>query len=214
MAGFDDPAAYEAWYHGARGAWIGAREFSLMMHLLQPQPGASLLDVGCGSGYFSRRFAAGGLRVTGLDAAPAMLRFAHERAGGVSYVEGDGQTLPFADGCFDYCAAVTSLCFVTDPTRVLAAMWRVCRRGLVLGLLNRHSLLYVRKRGRGGYRGARWDTAVDVRRWCRWLQPPPRLQMASAIWLPGGGWLARAIEPRLPAHWLGGGFLAAALYKP
>ena len=67
MQGGTDPAAYEAWYHAPRGAWIGDREFSLLTSLLHPQPGASLLDVGCGTGWFSRRFAEFGLRVTGID---------------------------------------------------------------------------------------------------------------------------------------------------
>ena len=71
VATVNDPTAYEAWYHTARGTWIGAVEFRLMMHLLQPASGATLLDVGSGTGYFSRCFAAAGLRVIGIDPDPA-----------------------------------------------------------------------------------------------------------------------------------------------
>jgi hypothetical protein len=41
-----DPAAYEAWYHTPRGAWIGGLESALLLRLLQPHPGQTLLDVG------------------------------------------------------------------------------------------------------------------------------------------------------------------------
>ena len=68
VAGIGDPAAYEAWYHTARGAWIGNLEFRLLMRLLRPGPSATLLDVGSGTGYFSRRFAVSPVPVYGLRA--------------------------------------------------------------------------------------------------------------------------------------------------
>ncbi len=71
-----DAAAYDAWYETARGRWIGDTEYRLLHRVLAPSPGDSLLDVGCGSGHFTRRFARDGLRVTGLDPDAGMLRFA------------------------------------------------------------------------------------------------------------------------------------------
>jgi 2-polyprenyl-3-methyl-5-hydroxy-6-metoxy-1,4-benzoquinol methylase len=66
----------EAWYHTRRGQWIGDREFNLLQNLLSPEAGASLLDVGCGAGHFSRRFARVGFSVTGIDPDFAALKFA------------------------------------------------------------------------------------------------------------------------------------------
>ena len=209
-----DPASYEAWYHTPRGRWIGQREFSLLWKLLPPKPGASLLDVGCGTGYFSRRFAAVGLRVTGVDPDPSMLAFARQCDQGIRYIEGDAQALPFADRSFDCCSAVTSLCFVDESRQALAEMWRVSRHGVVLGVLNRRSLLYYRKRHSPGYAGARWDDRDSLRAWIRELRPTPvRVRFGTAILLPGGGILARSVEPLL-APWLPwGGFLAVGLVK-
>lgn len=158
-----DPAAYEAWYHTPRGAWIGKIESALLLHLLQPHPGQTLLDVGSGTGYFSRRFTAAGLRVTGVDPDREMLHYARALEDGVEYLEATALHLPFADRSFDYCTAVTSLCFIAEPEQALAEMWRVSRHGVVLGLLNRHSLLYHLKHGRGAYRGARWDSVAATR---------------------------------------------------
>ncbi len=209
-----EPAAYEAWYHTRRGRRIGTQEFALLWRLLQPAPGSRLLDVGCGTGYFSRRFAAAGLQVTGLDPDSAMLDFARQRDEGIDYVEAGAEALPFADCAFDYCSAITSLCFVPQPQAALQEMWRVARYGVVLGLLNRHSLLYWQKRHSPGYAGARWDSWREVRRWSKALVPAPvRLRHATTVFLPGGTRRVGGMERLLPSRLPWGGFLAVALFK-
>lgn len=45
------PEQYDNWYATSRGRWISEREFTLLMALLRPTPGASLLDIGCGTGH-------------------------------------------------------------------------------------------------------------------------------------------------------------------
>lgn len=215
------PADYEAWYHTPRGAWIARREFDLMWSFMgaDATPAASLLDVGAGTGHFSRRFAAAGLRVTGIEPDPQMLAFARAQSTDIPYIEGRAETLPLADASFDYVAAVTSLCFVAEPQRALCEMWRVARRGVILGLLHRHSLLHHSRAGRGGYSGARWDTIEEVRRWTERLRPMPvSMESATAVLFPSGGSLARGVE-RLATSWFSpawlhwGGFLAVWLQR-
>ena len=208
------PSTYEAWYHTPRGAWVGDVEFRLMMQLLRPASDAMLLDVGSGTGYFSRRFAAAGLRVTGIDPDRAVTDYARQLDTSVTYVEGTAIALPFSNRSFDYVTAVTSLCFIDDPRRALAEMWRVCRRAVVLGLLNRHSLLFRQTYGRGSYRGARWDTVSAARSWWKDMHPAPRVAIRSAVFCPGGSALAQGAEKLLPNTLPWGGFLALALYKP
>ena len=90
-----DPAAYHAWYETPRGAWIGAREadlmLELMLELMQPNRDECLLDVGCGTGWFSARFASVDLGVTGLDPDRAALNFAARRYPSIRWVEGRGK---------------------------------------------------------------------------------------------------------------------------
>jgi len=215
VSGIRDPAAYEAWYATPRGRWIAARELDLMCRLARPRPGERLLDAGCGTGHFSRAFAALGLEVTGLDPDAAAVRHARGLGGGVAYVVGDMRRPPFAPASFDLVAAVTSLCFVDRPAEAVAALWPLARRALVLGLLHRRSLLHRAKRGRGGYRGARWDTREDVARWARALEPAPaRLVLGTAVLLPGGGPVARAVEALAGGRLPWGAFLAAVLWRP
>jgi SAM-dependent methyltransferase len=210
------PDQYDAWYATDRGRWIGEIEFRLILESLEPDPGARILDVGCGTGYFTRRFAAEGYKMIGLDPDPAMLAYARaHRGGSEGYVLGDGRGLPFPDREFDYCVSITALCFIADEREALREMARVCRRGLALGLLNRWSLLYLQKGrggGRGAYRGARWHTPREVRALLETL-PPKTRRVRTAICLPSGGELARRLEPAcslLPF----GGFIAAVARDP
>jgi SAM-dependent methyltransferase len=205
------PNAYEAWYDSPRGRWIAAEEYELLRALLAPAPGASLVDVGCGTGHFTRRFA-GDLRVVGLDPNREWLAYARARtAAGERYVAGRAEALPFPDTSFDYAVSVTALCFVADQARALRELLRVTRRRFALGLLNRNSLLYLqtgRAGGSGGYRGAHWHTASEVRALFAPLAVA-NLRLRTAVLVPGGAW-AGALERCAPRSALFGGFLAVA----
>jgi len=183
------------------------------MKTLCPSPGAALLDVGCGTGYFSRRFSDAGLRVTGVDPNQAMLDYANSRGGNITYLQGSALHLPFDDHSFDYVAAITSLCFVEPPKQAIAEMWRVSRHALVLGLLNRNSLLYRVKHNQGGYKGARWDSVEDVHQWLEQLTPDFDTKICSAIFLPRGNLFDRTLERFLPIHLPVGGFLAVKIQR-
>jgi len=209
-----NPARYDAWYDTRKGAWILRRETGLLLDLLRPSPGMSLLDVGSGTGRFTREFADFGLRVAGLEPDPDMLRFARSKHPDIPFLRGVALTLPFREQSFDFVAAVTSLCFVSDPVAALGEMWRVARIGVVAGLLNRNSLLYRRKAGRGGYAGARWDTPEEAREWGARLDPPASaVRWGTTVLLPGGSVLARLLDPLPPRRNPWGSFLAVCWLK-
>ncbi len=192
------PAEYDAWYDTPRGRWIGDSEFALARRMLAPRPGETLLDVGCGTGWFTRRFAAEGLAVTGLDPNADWLAFARAHsAPTLQWAEGDAQQLPFADNSFDCVVSIAALCFVADERKAVSEIVRVTRRRFTIGWLNRHSLMYRQKAGRGAYRGARWHTADELCACCAGL-PVKQLSVTSAVFLPGGGPLARRVERWIP----------------
>jgi SAM-dependent methyltransferase len=205
-----DPNEYDDWYQTPRGRWIGETEYRLLHTLLAPAPGERLLDVGCGTGYFSRRFARSGNTVTGIDSDPAMLAFARWHAvAKEQYLTGDARALPFPDRSFDLGLSVTALCFIPEQRQALAEILRVTRRRFAIGLLNRHSLLYLQKGrggGRGAYRGAHWHTAAEVRALFTGL-PVKNLTLRTAVLIPTGGPLARLSERLLGERIPGGAFL-------
>lgn len=207
------PQEYDQWYDTPRGRWIGETEFALLYELLAPRPRETLLDVGCGTGWFTRRFAErDGLQVTGLDPSEERLNYARSRARQINWLEGDACKLPFVDSSFDTIVSVTALCFIADWPRALSEMVRVARRRVVLGLLNRNSLLHLQKGRQGGsgsYRGAHWHTASEVHTALANL-PTRNVQVRSAIFLPPGSGFARTLEQVLPNRLLFGGFLAVS----
>jgi len=131
-------------------------ETRLLAWLLSRFPEAkSVLEVGCGTGHFTRWLEHLGMHAVGLDASSAMLQEASSRNGGC-YWQGDALNLPFGDGSFDLVALITTLEFLTDPGRALREAARVARMGLLLGVLNRQSLLALRRRGLSA---PPWDSA-------------------------------------------------------
>lgn len=207
------PDAYEAWYATPRGRWIGDAEYAMLRALAGPRPGDALLDVGCGTGHFTRRFARDCRAVVGIDPDAAAIGWARSHAtSGERYVRGAAETLPFPDRSFDVVASVAAIGFVRDPFAAVREIVRVARRSVVLGLLNRRSLLH-RAKGRpgseGGYDGARWHDASDAVGLLAGL-PVARVRLRSAVVLPGGGAVARAIEPHWPRGLLVGAMLAVA----
>ncbi|MDP1691552.1 MAG: class I SAM-dependent methyltransferase [Burkholderiaceae bacterium] len=205
------PAQYDAWYDTPRGRWVGDTEYALIRSLLDLRPSDSVLDVGCGTGWFTRRVATDGTQVVGLDRDAEALVFAGQHdALGTRFVHGDATALPFADASFDAVLSVTALCFVEQWPQALAEIVRVSRRRFVLGLLNRHSLLWLdkgRQGGSGAYRGAHWHTRAELDGALRAL-PARNVQFRYGVFLPSGSWVARALERARPS-WLPLGALMA-----
>lgn len=195
------PAAYDAWYDTTRGRWIASVEYRLITRMLQPQAGERLLDVGCGSGWFTRRLSRlPSVQVTAIDVDAAALAFARERDPDTGYVRGDARSLPFADCRFERVLCVTALGFVSDWQQALRELTRVTGRRVVLALLHRHSALWLHKGkagGSGAYRGAHWHTRQEILRTLADL-PVTGVRLRSAIWMPGGSWPARMLEACAP----------------
>lgn len=212
-----NPADYDAWYDTPRGHWIGETEYALAARRLAPQAGDSLLDVGCGTGWFTRRAAVDDLRVTGLDPDATWLDYARAHSNPtLNWVEGDARDLPFADASFDHVLSIAALCFIDDERQAVAECVRVARRRFAIGWLNRDSLLYRQKGrdgGSGAYRGARWHSANEVRALFSGL-PVRNLTFHTAIFMSSAGAWARRLEQVVPSALPWGGLLLATGEKP
>ena len=177
---------YEDWYATPFGALADRVERAMLEELLAPlRPGASLLDVGCGTGHFAVALGAGGYRVAGADPDRAMLAAA---AGRVPAVRADGARLPFADGAFDGAVLVSVLGFVSDPVAVLCEARRVARTRVAvvdlaglswLGLWRRLLAL----RGHPVFARARFHSRARLIAFARAAGAEPEL-VRSALFLP------------------------------
>jgi SAM-dependent methyltransferase len=103
-------------------------------------PGASLLDVACGSGQLALVAARRGVRVTGVDIAENSIRAARERAQAealpAEFDEGDAEALPYADASFDVVASLFGAMFAPRPDLVAQELVRVCRPGGTIAMAN------------------------------------------------------------------------------
>jgi 2-polyprenyl-3-methyl-5-hydroxy-6-metoxy-1,4-benzoquinol methylase len=96
-------------------------------------PGARVLDVGCGSGWFSQALERAGFTVSGVDVASEALRRARERCPSLEFaLPGEGGELPFATGCFDSAWLGDVLEHVQDGLGLLAEVHRVLVPGGLL----------------------------------------------------------------------------------
>jgi ubiquinone/menaquinone biosynthesis C-methylase UbiE len=99
---------------------------------------ASIVDVGCGEGVVTERFASLLPRATvlGVDADDESLaaEWNHRRRDNLAFQVGSGYSLPFTDGSYDVACAIEVLEHVERPDDVLAEMARVARRAVVVSV--------------------------------------------------------------------------------
>lgn len=97
---------------------------------LRVAPGTRVLDVGCGVGRWSRRLAARGAHVTGIDLSPTMIAEARRRAsaqqlrGRCRFLVQDLRALETGEN-FDLVLSVTVLQHILEATAVRAALQRM-----------------------------------------------------------------------------------------
>ena len=129
----------------------------------------SVLDVGCGEGVLTARWADAGARVVGIDledpklAAEWAARNARENLSFQAVPPGD---LPFADGEFDLAAAIEVLEHVPEPERTVAEMARVARRHLLVSVPH-EPLWRMLNVARGAYVRDLGNTPGHVNHWSR-----------------------------------------------
>ncbi|WP_157448729.1 class I SAM-dependent methyltransferase [Deinococcus peraridilitoris] len=99
--------------------------------------GATVLDAGCGDGFYAGALRRAGLTVNGVDTTPALLERARQDHPGVDFVQADLISLPFSTHHFDAVFCLTVLEWLPDPLAALQELKRVARPGapLVLGVL-------------------------------------------------------------------------------
>jgi ubiquinone/menaquinone biosynthesis C-methylase UbiE len=120
--------------------------------LMDLRPADRVLDLGCGTGWASRRLARIAQEVVGLDVADEMLRRAEQASSGFSnirYVWGSAEKIPAPDNYFTKVLSVESFYYYADQGKALDELRRVLAPGGRLFILinlykdNHYSLRWV-----------------------------------------------------------------------
>jgi SAM-dependent methyltransferase len=157
------------------------RDAALIAQLVGPIDGLAVLDAPCGHGRMSRRLAAAGARVTGIDRSEVFLERARADASAerlaITYQPGDLRSLPVQDGCFDVALNwYTSFGYFDDDgnARALGELHRALRPGgrLCLEVMNPAAVIRSVSARSGTLPSVTWqgedhmidETSIDLER--------------------------------------------------
>ncbi|WP_054852968.1 class I SAM-dependent methyltransferase [Vulcanisaeta distributa] len=151
---------YDNWY--AKHADIAESEIRAVSMLVPKGLG---IEIGVGSGFFAGRV---GIPI-GLEPALAMAKLARDK--GVDVVVGvGGEVMPLRDSSFDYAVIIVTICFLDDPRRTLAEVYRVLKPAgkLITCVVPRdseHGRFYMElgRKGHRFYSVAHFYTVNEVR---------------------------------------------------
>jgi 2-polyprenyl-3-methyl-5-hydroxy-6-metoxy-1,4-benzoquinol methylase len=130
----------------------------------------SILDVGCGEGVLTHRWAQSlEGRVVGIDLEDPAIQAEWEKrqAPNLQYRVMKAENLPFADGEFELATAIEVLEHVPDPGHTVAEMARVARGGHLLVSVPREPLWRGLNMARGAYLRDLGNTPGHVNHWSK-----------------------------------------------
>lgn len=100
------------------------------MHALESlklQPNQSLLDIGCGTGYFCNIAFKHSIAISGLDASEQLIHLAKKRNPRINYLVGEMEDLPFTNNSFDVICGFNSFQYAENIDSALLESKRVLK---------------------------------------------------------------------------------------
>jgi 2-polyprenyl-3-methyl-5-hydroxy-6-metoxy-1,4-benzoquinol methylase len=145
--------------------------FESTLEALWQQAGPeSILDVGCGEGVLTEKWAdkLGSGRIVGIDLDDPKLRaeWQKRQRDNLEYRVEDATNLSFADGEFDMATAIEVLEHVPDPERTVSEMARVAKRWVLVSV-PREPLWRGLNMARGAYLKELGNTPGHVNHWSK-----------------------------------------------
>jgi ubiquinone/menaquinone biosynthesis C-methylase UbiE len=164
------PKEYERYYE-TKYKRADILEKKLLIKLLGMfQNVTNLLEVGCGTGHFTRWMDATELECYGVDISVPMLKEAKKLWINGRLLQAEGSRLPFKDKSIDIVTYITSFEFMPDAAFALGEAARVAKKGVIMGLMNKNSVATLSKRfqsmtgANSFYEGAHFYSISDIKK--------------------------------------------------
>jgi ubiquinone/menaquinone biosynthesis C-methylase UbiE len=137
---YADPAMAQTFdkrrFSGPIGELVAKTQARVLANMVGRIQNRQMLDVGTGTGRAALILAAGGAKVTAVDASEEMLAIARQRAAeqllSVTFQRGDAHALEFADRSFDAVVSLRMLMHTPEWERCLAELCRVAVRLVIV----------------------------------------------------------------------------------
>lgn len=188
---------HERWwsdYFSEESKRFQAMAIDKIVQTLDPPPGATILDAGCGSGEFATRFGNHGLNVQGIDFSADAITEARQRVASaglqdkIALEEGNLLELQFPDGTFEYAFCWGVLMHIAEVEKAISELARVVRPGgvLVVSEINARSVEALLIRGLRRLLGRTPKRRVDTEAGLEiWYATPAGELLARQSYMPG-----------------------------
>jgi ubiquinone/menaquinone biosynthesis C-methylase UbiE len=121
---------YDAYYQTETGKTVDNIEKEIVSAHIKKIPKTNWLELGCGTGHWTKFFSESEFQITAVDNSEAMLKIARSKnLENVQFLNADATRLPFSDGHFSGIVSITMLEFVDDLEKVLNEIDRVLKPG-------------------------------------------------------------------------------------
>ena len=129
---------YDKWYSTPLGKFVDEVESKLAFETVTLKPGMKVLDVGCGTGIYSKRLVERGCLVTGVDISDEMLDIARKKVPEAKFVNTSVYAVPFPKDHFDLIFSMATFEFIHHASAAYFEMKRVARPGaqIFVGTIN------------------------------------------------------------------------------
>lgn len=161
----DIASEYDTYYRTETGKTVDNIEKEIVSAHLKELPKTNWLELGCGTGHWTKFFIDSGFQITAVDNSEAMLEIARSKnLENVEFIYADASQLPFPKNHFSGIVSITMLEFVDDLEKVLNETDRVLKPGgtLVLGCLNALSEPGKNKNNDPVFQHARFFTPNEI----------------------------------------------------
>jgi ubiquinone/menaquinone biosynthesis C-methylase UbiE len=137
---YADPAMAQTFdkrrFSGPIGELVAKSQARVLANMVGRIKDRQMLDVGTGTGRAALILAAGGAKVTAVDASEEMLTIARQRAAddmlSINFQRGDAHALEFADRSFDAVVSFRMLMHTPEWERCVAELCRVAERLVIV----------------------------------------------------------------------------------